>query len=63
MLQDITSVDIDCEPHSSDYDRVRTAIAFISREWRRQPNLDEIAGEVGISASHLHAVFRRWSGL
>ena len=48
---------------SSDYDRVRKAIAFISQEWRRQPNLDEIAEAVGISASHLHAVFRRWSGL
>lgn len=63
MLQDIASMDLDHEPHSADYDRVRTAIAFISREWRRQPSLDEIAGEVGISASHLHAVFRRWSGL
>ncbi|MEI6572207.1 MAG: bifunctional helix-turn-helix domain-containing protein/methylated-DNA--[protein]-cysteine S-methyltransferase [Alphaproteobacteria bacterium] len=63
MLQDITSMDRDHEPHSADYDRVRTAIAFISREWRRQPSLDEIAGAVGISASHLHAVFRRWSGL
>jgi AraC family transcriptional regulator, regulatory protein of adaptative response / methylated-DNA-[protein]-cysteine methyltransferase len=63
MLQDIASMDLDHEPPSADYDRVRTAIAFISREWRRQPSLDEIAGEVGISASHLHAVFRRWSGL
>lgn len=54
------------EPHdqaANDYDRVRKAIAFISQEWRRQPNLDEIAEAVGISASHLHAVFRRWSGL
>ncbi len=51
------------EPASSDYDRVRKAIAFISQEWRRQPSLDEIAEAVGISASHLHAVFRRWSGL
>ena len=31
---------------SSDYDRVRKAIAFISQEWRRQPNLDEIAEAV-----------------
>lgn len=48
---------------TADYDRARKAIAFISKEWRRQPSLDEIAEDVGLSVSHLHAVFRRWSGL
>ena len=48
---------------TADYDRVRKAIAFISREWKRQPSLDEIAEDAGLSASHLHALFRRWSGL
>jgi len=48
---------------TEDYDRVRRAIAFISRHWRRQPSLDEIAGHVGLSVSHFHHLFRRWAGI
>jgi len=48
---------------TDDYDRVRRAIAFISRHWRRQPSLDEIAGHVGLSVSHFHHLFRRWAGI
>src|SRR5438105_639935 len=48
---------------TDDYDRVRRAIAFISKHWRRQPSLDEIAGEVGLSVSHFHHLFRRWAGI
>jgi AraC family transcriptional regulator, regulatory protein of adaptative response / methylated-DNA-[protein]-cysteine methyltransferase len=51
------------EPALDDYDRVRKAIAFISKHWRRQPSLDEIAGHVGLSVSHFHHLFRRWAGL
>jgi AraC family transcriptional regulator of adaptative response/methylated-DNA-[protein]-cysteine methyltransferase len=50
-------------PVLDDYDRVRRAIAFISRHWRRQPSLDEIAAEVGLSVSHFHHLFRRWAGI
>lgn len=46
-----------------DYDKVRKTLAFITEKWRDQPSLEEIAGHVGISAPHLHHVFRRWSGL
>ena len=48
---------------TDDYDRVRRAIAFISKHWRRQPSLDEIAAEVGLSVSHFHHLFRRWAGI
>ena len=46
-----------------DYDKVRKTLAFITDHWRDQPSLDAIADHVGISAPHLHHVFRRWSGL
>jgi AraC family transcriptional regulator of adaptative response/methylated-DNA-[protein]-cysteine methyltransferase len=47
----------------ADYDVVRRALAFIAAEWKRQPELDEIAAHVGLSTSHLHHLFRRWAGL
>jgi AraC family transcriptional regulator, regulatory protein of adaptative response / methylated-DNA-[protein]-cysteine methyltransferase len=47
----------------ADYDHVRRAIAFISHHWRDQPEVDEIADAVGLSASHVTHLFRRWAGL
>ncbi|MET0605595.1 MAG: AraC family transcriptional regulator, partial [Beijerinckiaceae bacterium] len=46
-----------------DYDRVRKIIAFLTERSRRQPSLEEVAGHVGLSASHVHALFKRWAGL
>jgi AraC family transcriptional regulator, regulatory protein of adaptative response / methylated-DNA-[protein]-cysteine methyltransferase len=48
---------------TSDYDVVRQAIGFISQQWRKQPEVEEIAHAVGVTASDLHHLFRRWSGL
>jgi AraC family transcriptional regulator of adaptative response/methylated-DNA-[protein]-cysteine methyltransferase len=31
--------------------------------WRDQPSLDEIAAHLGLSATHLNHVFRRWAGI
>ena len=46
-----------------DYDRVRSAIEFMSTRWRKQPEVEEIAEHVGLSASHFHHLFKRWAGL
>jgi AraC family transcriptional regulator, regulatory protein of adaptative response / methylated-DNA-[protein]-cysteine methyltransferase len=48
---------------TSDYDVVRQAIGFISQQWRKQPEVEEIAHAVGVTATDLHHLFRRWSGL
>jgi AraC family transcriptional regulator of adaptative response/methylated-DNA-[protein]-cysteine methyltransferase len=48
---------------ASDYDIVRRAIGFISEQWRKQPEIEEIAHAVGVTATELHHLFRRWSGL
>jgi AraC family transcriptional regulator of adaptative response/methylated-DNA-[protein]-cysteine methyltransferase len=46
-----------------DYDIVRRAIAFISENWRMQPEVDAIAFAAGVDATELHHLFRRWAGL
>ena len=48
---------------SADYERVRSALAFMTERWRSQPSLDEIATHVGLSSSHFHHLFRRWAGI
>jgi AraC family transcriptional regulator of adaptative response/methylated-DNA-[protein]-cysteine methyltransferase len=48
---------------ATDYDVVRQAIGFISEQWRKQPDVEEIAHAVGVTATELHHLFRRWSGL
>ena len=48
---------------STDYERVRRIVAFISERWREQPSLEDIAAHVGLSTTHVHHLFRRWCGL
>jgi AraC family transcriptional regulator of adaptative response/methylated-DNA-[protein]-cysteine methyltransferase len=48
---------------AADYDIVRRAIAFVSEHWRGQPDIGVIAETVGVSASDLHHLFRRWAGI
>lgn len=61
---DLVTPDLEPQPcPADDYRRVREVIAFISQKWRRQPSIEEIAAHVGLSASHVHHLFRRWAGL
>lgn len=48
---------------SADYDHVRRALAFMTGTWRDQPSLEAVAEHLGISATHLNHVFRRWAGI
>ncbi|MBN8943666.1 MAG: bifunctional helix-turn-helix domain-containing protein/methylated-DNA--[protein]-cysteine S-methyltransferase [Rhizobiales bacterium] len=48
---------------ADDYEIVRRTLAFITDHWRRQPSVEEMAEHVGLSAGHLHHLFRRWAGL
>lgn len=48
---------------AGDYERVRAIIAFISRNWRDQPEVETIADGVGLSPTQVHHLFRRWAGL
>jgi AraC family transcriptional regulator, regulatory protein of adaptative response / methylated-DNA-[protein]-cysteine methyltransferase len=46
-----------------DYDSVRRAIAFISDNWRDQPEIEAIAEAASLTPDELHHLFRRWAGL
>lgn len=47
---------------SQDYQRIEHAIRFLEANFREQPELDELAGLVGLSPSHFHRLFSRWVG-
>ena len=46
-----------------DYDTVRRAIRFLSERWQDQPDLDQLAVHLGLSAAHTQKLFKRWCGL
>lgn len=48
---------------AKDYDAVRRAIAFLSENWLEQPDLDDLADHLGLSAAHCQKLFKRWCGL
>lgn len=64
---DITDRIADANPvtHSAvaDYERVRDVIAYITTNRREQPTVERIAEATGLTATELHHLFRRWSGL
>ena len=50
-------------PPVADYATVRRALEYVTKHWREQPSVEAIAEHVGLSASHLQFVFKRWAGL
>src|SRR5690606_19898495 len=48
---------------ASDYEIVRRAIAFISENYRDQPEVEAIAEAAGTDSRALTELFRRWCGL
>lgn len=51
------------QPMNEDYQRVEKAILFLEENFRRQPELSEVAREVGVSTFHFQRLFRRWAGI
>jgi AraC family transcriptional regulator, regulatory protein of adaptative response / methylated-DNA-[protein]-cysteine methyltransferase len=56
----LTEIPID---QTADYDHVRRALEYLTRQWRSQPEIADVAAHVGLSEGHLHHVFRRFAGL
>lgn len=48
---------------SQDYALVERAIQYIEHNASQQPELNEIAAAIGLSASHFQRVFTRWVGI
>jgi len=61
MPQPILQKDI--TPTGSDYEVVRAVIEKITRDYRKQPSLEELAAAVGDTPTGLQKLFTRWAGL
>lgn len=48
---------------ASDYARIERALAFIAANVADQPDLDQVAGELGLSPHHFQRLFTRWVGV
>jgi AraC family transcriptional regulator, regulatory protein of adaptative response / methylated-DNA-[protein]-cysteine methyltransferase len=64
MLMKIAEEPLSPQPdQTSDYDRVRRALEYMTRRWKTQPSLDEVAEHIGLSPSHFHHLFKRFAGI
>lgn len=45
------------------FERIKKAIQFISENYKKQPDLEEIASHVHISSSHFQRLFTEWAGI
>ena len=48
---------------SEDYTRIAQAIRYIEDNVDRQPDLNEVAAQVGLSEYHFQRLFTRWAGI
>jgi AraC family transcriptional regulator, regulatory protein of adaptative response / methylated-DNA-[protein]-cysteine methyltransferase len=54
---------IDLAQLSDDYTRIARAIRYIEANAARQPDLNEVASQVGLSEYHFQRLFTRWAGI
>ena len=47
----------------TDYQRIQTAIEFITANFKQQPDLDEVARQVHVSPFHFQRMFKDWAGV
>src|ERR1043165_636622 len=46
-----------------DYRRIEQAITYLENNYRRQPELSEVAEKLCLSEFHFQRLFRRWAGI
>lgn len=46
-----------------DYERIEQAIRYVGDNFRGQPELEDIAGHIGMSEFHFQRLFKRWVGI
>ena len=51
------------QPMTEDYSRIERAIEFLEKNFRRRPDLKEVARSVNLSEFHFQRLFRRWAGI
>lgn len=53
----------DARQLSEDYLRIEQAILYLENNYQDQPELDEIARQIGLSEYHFQRLFTRWAGV
>ncbi|HEY8972028.1 MAG TPA: AraC family transcriptional regulator, partial [Puia sp.] len=48
---------------TTNFDRIATAIDYIKKNFKDQPNLDQVAKEVHLSPFHFQRLFTDWAGV
>ena len=48
---------------SLDYQRIEQAIRYLEQNFRRRPDLEEMAASVHLSKFHFQRLFKRWAGV
>ena len=56
-------IQMDSKQLSEDYLRVEQAILYLENHYKEQPELAEIAANMGLSEYHFQRVFTRWAGV
>lgn len=46
-----------------EYEKVASAIQVLTTQWKNQPSLEEIAGQVHVSPFHFQRMFTEWAGV
>ncbi|MGE5109020.1 MAG: methylated-DNA--[protein]-cysteine S-methyltransferase [Sphingobacteriales bacterium] len=47
----------------TNYEKIKTAIEFITENFQQQPDLDEVAKQVHVSPFHFQRMFKDWAGV
>ncbi|HET6823820.1 MAG TPA: methylated-DNA--[protein]-cysteine S-methyltransferase [Anaerolineales bacterium] len=53
----------DFKQSSEDYLRIEQAILYLERYYKEQPELGEVAANIGLSEYHFQRLFTRWAGV
>jgi AraC family transcriptional regulator of adaptative response/methylated-DNA-[protein]-cysteine methyltransferase len=53
----------DFRQSSEDYLRIEQAILYLERNYKEQPELGEVAANIGLSEYHFQRLFTRWAGV
>jgi len=53
----------DLKQLSEDYLRIEQAITYLENHYKDQPNLEEVAANIGLSEFHFQRLFTRWAGV
>lgn len=51
------------EQEKTNYSRIEEAITYINKNFKSQPGLEEIAGEIHVSPFHFQKLFTEWAGV